>query len=59
MYETPKLLRYGSFRELTQAGWSSSDDHLFFKSISGCNLYGCPSNPDDGGLGTQTVGGSR
>jgi hypothetical protein len=57
-YESPKLLRYGSFRDLTQAGWSGANDHLFFQNISGCNLYGCPPVQDPGNL-TNTTGGSR
>ena len=56
MYEAPKLLRFGNFRELTRAGWNNSDDHLFFNSISGCNLGGCP---NDGGVNTNDVVGSR
>jgi len=56
MYEVPKLLRFGNFRELTRAGWSNQDDHLFFQSISGCNLGGCP---DDNQIGTNDVAGSR
>ncbi len=56
MYESPKLLRYGGFRDLTQAGWSGADDHLFFQNISGCNLLGCPPGQPGGG---PTTGGSR
>jgi hypothetical protein len=56
MYETPKLLRYGNFRDLTQAGWNNADDHLFFRSIAGCNLGGCPQDPGTGGT---TGGGAR
>ena len=33
MYQSPKLLRHGSFREMTQAGIFSGGDHLFFKSL--------------------------
>ena len=56
MYEAPKLLRFGTFRELTRAGWDNADDHLFFRSIAGCNLGGCP---DDNQVNTNDVVGSR
>jgi hypothetical protein len=56
MYSPPRLVRHGSFRELTQAGWAYADDQLFFKSIAGCNLGDCPT---DQGPGTNEVGGSR
>lgn len=55
-YSSPKLVRHGKFRDLTKAGWSGANDHMFFESISGCNLGACPTNPGDNGAGT---GGSR
>lgn len=60
MYTSPKLVRYGKFRDLTQAGWNGANDHMFFHAISGCNLWACPpSDPGDGGVGGQDTGGSR
>jgi hypothetical protein len=44
MYEQPALTRFGTFRDLTRAGWNGADDHLFFQSIDGCNIAFCP-NP--------------
>ena len=60
MYERPKLVRFGAFRELTQAGWSGGDDHLLFKAIDGCNLGGCPSpHVHTNDCGHTTTTGSR
>lgn len=43
MYESPKLVRYGNFRELTLAGWQGSDDHMYLQNVTGCNLGdSCP-----------------
>ena len=32
MYDKPKLLRYGSFRDLTQAGVFGFNDQAFFQA---------------------------
>ena len=33
MYQSPKLLRHGSFREMTQAGITGSTDHFTFHGV--------------------------
>ena len=59
MYERPKLVRYGSFRELTQAGWSGGNDHLLFKAIDGCNLFGCEPHVHTSNCEHAQTSGSR
>lgn len=54
MYQSPKLLRYGSFRDLTQAGWNGADDHLFFRNISGSNLWPGNTGGDQGTNDTRS-----
>lgn len=42
MYERPELKRFGSLRELTEAGWDGFDDGIFLR-IDGnlkCSLTG-------------------
>jgi hypothetical protein len=42
MYERPQLKRFGSLRELTEAGWDGDSDGWYLRiapSVSGCNLY--------------------
>jgi hypothetical protein len=60
MYTSPKLLRHGSFREMTQAGLWGSSDHIFFLSIVP-PLPPVNNPPPSGGGGgpTTTVVGSR
>lgn len=42
MYERPNLTRYGSLRELTEAGWDGDSDGWVLRiatvSVSGCNI---------------------
>lgn len=42
MYQRPELKRFGTLRELTEAGWNGSDDGVFLR-IDGnlaCSIYG-------------------
>lgn len=54
MYQSPKLLRYGSFRDLTKSGQSGAMDQLLFLSIDNSGGGG-----GDPGITTLEVGGSR
>ena len=38
MYERPQLKRYGSLRELTEAGWNGDSDGWFLRIADGDNL---------------------
>ncbi len=38
MYKKPEVERFGSFRELTQVGWSRDSDGLVFLGIGGSNI---------------------
>jgi hypothetical protein len=59
MYQSPKLLRYGSFRDLTRAGLSGSSDQLFFLSVTSLPPI-ITIDTGGGDTGTITdVGGSR
>jgi hypothetical protein len=46
MYERPELRRFGSLRELTEAGWDGDSDGWYFRiapTVSGnadCSLLG-------------------
>ena len=40
MYEKPKVQRFGTFRELTAAGWDRDNDGLVVFGIGGDNLCG-------------------
>jgi hypothetical protein len=61
MYKSPKLLRYGSFRELTRSGLSGSSDQFLFLSVVNPPVV----TTDTGGGGEycppggNDVGGSR
>jgi hypothetical protein len=44
MYERPQLRRFGSLRELTEAGFAGDSDGWFLRdspTVSGCELTGC------------------
>lgn len=42
MYERPQLKRYGSLRELTEAGWDGTSDGFFLQIASnGDNILPC------------------
>ena len=56
MYEPPKLLRHGSFRDLTRVGLSGASDLIFFSSISGGGTVGGGEEPGEPGI---TEVGSR
>ena len=56
MYEPPKLLRHGNFRDLTRVGVSGSSDLIFFSSITGGTVGGGGDVTGDLGI-TET--GSR
>lgn len=44
-YETPKVSRFGSFRELTQVGFAGAGDILAVQGApSGCNPAGDPTD---------------
>lgn len=42
MYERPLLKRFGSLRDLTEAGWDGDSDGIYLRiastTVSGCNL---------------------
>lgn len=59
MYRSPKLLRHGSFRELTQSGLSGSRDQLFFMSIVAPPSDPTPPPPEVQIFTTLDVAGSR
>lgn len=42
MYVKPSVTRFGSFRELTRAGWDGLDDGFIRRidGAAGCNVYG-------------------
>lgn len=46
MYEKPRVQRFGTFRELTAAGWDRDNDGLVVFGIGGDNLCGGPDRPD-------------
>ncbi len=46
MYETPKLERYGTFRELTEGGGNSLID-AFGPNADTTNGIGCKLDPND------------
>jgi len=42
MYERPKLKRYGSLRELTEAGFNGTSDGFFLRIVGNGDEYlGC------------------
>ena len=54
MYQPPKLLRYGNFRDLTQAGVFGFSDQAFFQAnVTGGGDTG---GGDTGDPGTTEVG---
>lgn len=57
MYEPPKLLRYGNFRNLTQAGVFGFNDQAFFQAnAAGGNMGVGGGAGDTGDVGTTEVG---
>jgi hypothetical protein len=46
VYEKPRVERYGTFRELTRAGWDRDSDGLVVFGIGGDNLCGAPNRPE-------------
>ena len=46
MYQRPQLQRFGSLRELTQAGWNGDNDGFFIK-IASNGQQGCGVLPSD------------
>ena len=45
MYETPRVERFGTFRELTQAGTVGPGDHTVINCNVGNNVCGTPAFP--------------
>ena len=52
MYKTPKLERFGTFRELTRWGFSSASDG---GSILGIGSVGCQTDLSNWGGGTYSI----
>jgi hypothetical protein len=46
MYKKPRVERFGTFRELTRAGWDRDNDGLVVFGIGGDNLCGAPNRPE-------------
>jgi hypothetical protein len=46
MYEKPRVERFGTFRELTRAGWDRDNDGLVVWGIGGDNICGAPNSPE-------------
>ena len=46
MYEKPRVERFGTFRELTRAGWDRDNDGLVVFGIGGDNICGAPNRPE-------------
>lgn len=55
MYEKPKLLRYGNFRDLTQAGVFGFNDQAFFQANAAGGNASDGTDPTSG-VGTTEVG---
>ena len=46
VYEKPKVERFGTFRELTLAGWDRDNDGLVVLGIGGDNVCGAANRPE-------------
>jgi hypothetical protein len=59
VYHKPRVERFGTFRELTRAGWDRDNDGLVVFGIGGDNICGGANRPDcPWGDRTITIGRS-